>query len=95
MPSREGSNLRPLRRFRQSLDKQKVTNGTPPPPRDVKNEDRPGYMHENKQKHDKLSCSKTGIYINVTRILQKIADSEGQFAVNGVFGACLEPEFSD
>ena len=62
MPSREGSNLRPLWRFRQSLDIQKVTNGTPPPPRDVKNEDRSGYVYENKGDNDKMSGEKHGFY---------------------------------
>jgi hypothetical protein len=89
MPSREGSNLRPLWRLCQSLDKQKVTNGTPPPQRDVKNEDRSGYVYENKWSHDKLSDEIPAIYIELTRILKKIAGFEGLFAVDCAFGAAF------
>ena len=86
MPSREGSNLRPLWRFRHALNKQKVTYGGKVRPKDVKNEDRTDYVYENKQNHDKMSCEKSDIYVEVKRILQKIAGLKGRFAANGVLG---------
>ena len=89
MPSREGSNLRPLWRFRHALNQQKVTCGRKVRPRDVKNEGRTDYVYENKQEHDKMSCEKSDIYVEVKRILQKTAGSTSQFAVNGVLWACF------
>ena len=58
-------------------------------PRDVKNEGRTDYVYENKQEHDKMSCEKSDIYVEVKRILQKTAGSTSQFAVNGVLWACF------
>jgi hypothetical protein len=55
MPSREGSNLRPWWRFCHASNKQKVTQGGPPPQRDVKNEGRSGYMYENTRRSDNLT----------------------------------------
>jgi hypothetical protein len=42
----------------------KVQNGALTP-RDVKNEDRPGYVYENTRNDDKMSGEKTGFYTNV------------------------------
>jgi hypothetical protein len=95
MPSREGSNLRPLWRFRPAVNKQKVTYGDRPIKKMLIYDVGSGNVYENKQNHDKMPDAISDIYVKVTRILQKIADSEGQFAVNSACGACLEPEFSD
>ena len=44
-------------------------------------------VYENKQNYDTLSHEKSDIYVEVTRILQKIAGCEGQFGASGGFGA--------
>jgi len=44
-------------------------------------------VYENKQNHDKFSLEKSDIYVEVTRILQKIAALDAQFAVNIVCAA--------
>jgi hypothetical protein len=36
--------------------------------RDVKNEDRPGYVHENTGDSDKLSCEKHGFYTKIHQL---------------------------
>jgi hypothetical protein len=77
MPSREGSNLRLLWRFRYALYKQKVITGTPPPPKDVKNEGRSGKVYENKGSPDKMPDEKSGICAQLNPVLQKITDLEG------------------
>ena len=48
VPNMQDSNLRPAWRIRHTLNEQKVTNGTPPPQKDVKNEGRCGNVYENK-----------------------------------------------
>jgi hypothetical protein len=93
MPSREGSNLRPLWRFRYALYKQKVTTRTPPPQKDVKNEGRSGKVYENKGSHDKMPDKKSDICARLNPVLQKNTDLEGQFAVSGILGACFEWRF--
>ena len=92
MPKREDSNLRPLRRFRRVLNKQKVTQGTPPPPKDIKNEGRSGRVLENKGLNDNMSEQISGICAHLKPILQKIAGLEGQITVN--FGADFVRKFT-
>jgi hypothetical protein len=46
-------------------------------------------VYENKQNHDKMPHEMSDIYVEIARILQRIAGWEGQFAVKGVFGACF------
>src|SRR5208283_2550531 len=86
MPSRQVSNLRPLWRFRHPLNQQKVTNGEPPPQKDVKNEGRSGNVYENKGSNDKLSDTVSGICARLKPILQKNSRLEGHFAVNDALG---------
>jgi hypothetical protein len=85
MPSLEGSNLRPLWRFRHPLNKQKVKRGGWPTKKMLLNYDRRRNVYENKENHGKLYLEKSDIYVEVTRILQRIADLEGQFAANDAF----------
>jgi hypothetical protein len=80
MPSREGSNLRPLWRFCHASNKQKVTQGGRPPQKDVKNEGRSGDIYENKGQGDNLTDSNSGICAQSKPILPKITDCEGPFA---------------
>jgi len=88
MPSLEGSNLRPLWRFRHALNKQKVnTWGWVYKKKMLFSNVGSRNVYENKQNHDELSLEKSDIYIEVTRILQKMTDLGGQFAANDVFGA--------
>jgi len=61
MASRKDSHSRSWCRFRHSLNQQKVTFGTEPWQRDVKNEDRTDYVYENKDMHDKVSGRNAGI----------------------------------
>ena len=89
MPSRQVSNLRPLWRFRHPLNKQKVTNGEPPPQKDVKNEGRSGKVYENKGSHDKLTERMSDICLQLKPILQKIAGLDGQFSAIYALGACF------
>ena len=87
---REASGLHPFRRIRHTSNQQKVTNGAPPPQKDVKNEDRSGNVYENKGPIDRLSETMSGICARLKPFLQKIRDWEGQFAVNCAFRARLE-----
>ena len=89
MPSREGSNVRRLWRFRHALYKQKVTNETPPSQKDVKYEGRSGKVYENKGSRDKVPDEKSGICARLNPVLQKITDLEGQFVVSGILGSIL------
>jgi hypothetical protein len=94
VPSREGSNFRPLWRFCHAFNRQEVTHGTTPPLRDVKSEGRSDYLYENKERHDKMAGEISDIYVDLTRILRKTADLDGEFAVNCVCGACFVREFT-
>jgi hypothetical protein len=79
-------NSRPWR-FRHPSKQQKVTLRKAFLQRDVKNEDRPGYIYENTWPHDKLSCKMSKICTDLKPILQKLPPCEGQFAMNGDRGA--------
>jgi hypothetical protein len=79
----EASALHPSWRIQDPLHHQKVTTGRQRPERDVKNEDRSGYVHENKWKHDKLSCQIADICAQLKPILQKITVLEGRPVVIG------------
>jgi len=87
MPSREGSNLRPLWRIRRIFNKHKVTHGDGPIKKMLIYDVGSGNVYENKQNMDKMPDEISDIYVELARILQKIADSEGQFAVNSACGA--------
>jgi hypothetical protein len=84
MPSREGSNLRPLWRFRPALNKQKVTYVDQPTIKMLINDVGSRNVYENKGKIDIMPDEKSDIYVEMTRIFQKFAGLEGQFAVNPV-----------
>jgi hypothetical protein len=88
---REASGLNPSsRRFCHTLNQQKVSYGGPPPPKDVKYEERSGNVYENKGAIDRLSDEMSGICAWLKPILQKITDCEGQFAVDCAFRTRLE-----
>jgi len=87
MPSLEGSNLCPLWRFRDAIKKQKVTRGDCLQKKMLIYDERSRNLYENKQNHDKMPDEMSDIYVEMTRILQRIAGWEGQFAVNRVCGA--------
>ena len=94
MPSREGSNLRPLWRFCHTLNKQKVTYGTPPLLKDIKNEGRTGKVYENKGMGDKMPEQMSDICAELKPILQKIAGLESLFTVNCVFATGFVHKFT-
>jgi len=71
---------RPLGGASNPKNKQKVRNGKSLRSRDVKNDDRPDYVYENKGDHDKMSSVIAEILHKFMHVLQKIAHSEGQFA---------------
>jgi hypothetical protein len=79
MPSLEGSNLRPLWRFRHASNQQIVTSGTPPPQKDVKNEGRSGKVYENKGSQDKMPDAISDMGARLRPVLQKIVDLEDSF----------------
>jgi hypothetical protein len=87
MPSREGSNLRPLWRIRRILNKHKVTHGDPFTKKMLLSDVGSRNVYENKQDMDKMPDEKSDIYVEVTRILQKIADSDGQVVLNPSWGS--------
>jgi hypothetical protein len=87
MPSQQGSNLRPSWPFRHPKIKQEVTYGDWLKKKMLVYDVRSRNVYENKQNHDILSHEKSDIYVKLTRILQKIADLEGQFGASGGFGA--------
>jgi hypothetical protein len=70
----------PLGRRIEPRNKQKVGNGEPLRSRDVKNDDRPDYIYENKGNHDKMSTAIAEILHKFMHMLQKIARWQGQFA---------------
>ena len=84
MPSREGSNLRPLWRILRISNKHKVTHGDQSTKKMLLSDIGSGNVYENKGNGDKMSDEKSDIFGNVRRILQKIADLEGQVVVNPV-----------
>jgi hypothetical protein len=88
MPSREGSIFRPLWRFCHALNKQEVTYWDQPIKKMLINDVRSRKLYENKQNNDKMSDEMSDIYGNLTWILQKSADLEGQFGANSDFGTC-------
>jgi hypothetical protein len=61
-------------------NKQKVRNGKSLRSRDVKNDDRPDYVYENKGNDDKMSIAIAGILHKFMHVLQKSAPWQGQFA---------------
>ena len=94
MPSQQGSNLRPLWRLRHALNKQKVTYGDWLKKKMLVYDVRSRNVYENKQNHDKLSHKKSDIYVELTRILQKIVGLKGQFGASGSFGALFLRKFT-
>jgi hypothetical protein len=89
MPSREGSKFRPLWRIRRTFNKQKVTHGDQSTKKMLPSDVRSRNVYENKGSVDKMSAEISDIYVDVSPFLQKITDSEGQYAANGAFGACF------
>jgi len=81
VPNVEDSNPRPLGRLRPTSNQQKVTNGAPPPLKDVKNEGRSGNVYENKGSCDQLSESISGICARLKLILQKMTDFMRHYAL--------------
>jgi hypothetical protein len=71
---------RPLGGASNPRNKQKVRNGEPLRSRDVKNDDRPDYIYENKGNHDKMSTAIAEILHKYMHVLQKSAPWQGQFA---------------
>ena len=94
MPSPKASILRPWGRFRPTLNKQKVIHGD----RSIKEilicNEQNRNVYENKGNYYKMPGEKSDIYVEVTRILQKIAACERQFAVNGAFGTGWRRKFA-
>ncbi|MGD0223785.1 MAG: hypothetical protein ABSF71_15755 [Terriglobia bacterium] len=93
MPSQKASNLRPLRQIRHAFDNPKVTRGDGLEIKVLMYDVRSRNVYENKQNNDKIPDEKSDIYGKVTRILQKIAHLEGQFATNGAFATCFVRNF--
>jgi hypothetical protein len=89
MPSWKAFNLRLSRRSRHTQKRQKVITGEPTGLRDVKNEGRTDYVYENTETSDKMSHRNAEILCKSTRILRKIAELKGQFALKFVLGANL------
>jgi hypothetical protein len=56
--------------------------------RDVKNDDRPDYVYENKGYHDKMSTAIAEILHKFMHVLQKSAHWQGQFAGESRFRGC-------
>ena len=82
MPSREGSNLRPLWRIRHTLNRQKVKYGGRSTEKMLICNARSRNVYENKQNVDIMPGEKSNIYVEVKRFLQETTNSHGQFAVN-------------
>jgi hypothetical protein len=61
----EDSSLRPLWRLTNTLIKARNWARTR---RDVKNEDRPDYVYENKGEHDTMSCNRDDLLSEDSRI---------------------------
>jgi hypothetical protein len=92
MPSREGSNLRPLWRIRHVLNRQEVKSWGRPTKEILLNCDRSRNVYENKQNDDKMSPRNADISAEVKRVLQKIAGFEGQICRNWAFRAVFFAE---
>jgi hypothetical protein len=73
--------------------------------RDVKNEDRPGYVYEKKDDDDKMSGEKTGFCTKVhpfhnnrqqsRRLFARNEETSNSSGRNGAFGACSDYRFID
>ena len=87
MPSWKAFNLRLSWRIRHTQKRQKVISGKLTCLRDVKNEDRPGYVYEITDNSDKMSLRNAHILRKLTRVLQKVAELRGQLALNDIFGS--------
>jgi hypothetical protein len=72
----EDSSLRHLWRLTNMLFR--VRNGALAP-RDVKNEDRPGYVYENKDDNDKMSIEKPAFYTKMRSLYANRRYSVGRF----------------
>jgi len=79
-PLRLVAQPRPLGGASNPKNKQKVRNGKSLRSRDVKNDDRPDYIYENKENHDKMSTTIAEILHKFVHVLQKSARWQGQFA---------------
>ncbi len=88
------STFRPAWQIRHNLNQQKVSPGPPPPLRDVKNEDRPGRLYENKGSIDKISELITDILAKIRSFLQIFSNFEAQFTGNCAFPTACLREFA-
>ena len=73
------SNLRPAWRFRHISNKQKVHTGKNPEIKMLVYDVRSRYVYENKENHDIITEKISDRNAQLKLILQKIAQSEGQF----------------
>ena len=94
MPSPKASTLRPWGRFRPTLNKQKVIHGDRSIKKILIYDEQNRNVYENKGNYYKMPGEKSDIYVEVTRILQKIAACEQQFDVNGAWGAGCRRKFA-
>jgi hypothetical protein len=78
--------LRPSRRTRLKLNKQKVTTGNLAHRRDVKNADRSHDVYENKGHHDKMPGKMSDICYNYSHGSGHLLQLETNFA--GKYGLC-------
>jgi hypothetical protein len=74
MQRMKDSNLHRVWRLTDMLSK--LRNGAPTP-RDVKNEDRSGYVYENKGEHDKMSSEKPAVYTKTWQLRDNRQQSVG------------------
>ena len=79
------SDLRPSWRLIDTPNNKKSQTGRSPRKRMLIYDERSRYRYENKQNNDIKSGQMSDIYGKVTRILQQIADFQGQFALSCVF----------
>jgi hypothetical protein len=93
MPSREGSNLRPLWRFRPAVNQQKVTHGDGRFNKILIYYIQSWNVYENKQNQDTMSEPKSAVRARLKPFQQNISGFEGQFVVSGALGACFLRKF--
>jgi hypothetical protein len=89
MSSLDGSDLRPFWQFRHAGNRQAVTFADAPMKKMLLYDEKSRNVYENKQNRNKTPDEVSDIYVEMTRILQKIAGFGRQFAVNGMLGPWL------
>src|SRR5271157_1189080 len=94
MPSQEGSDPRPLWRFRPASNEQKVTYEELSTKKDVINDERSWNVYENKQNYDKMPDTKADISTQLKPFLQNISGLEGRFGLNPDFSAVFLLNFA-